>query len=93
MNKLFYHESSAECPFQRAQPLLSAPRARDLPHLDAAEPVAHVGEGILGGDVVHQHHPVRLPEKLLGHAAVPAGILGGSPGWSKEVLPSSGLKS
>lgn len=55
-------------------------RARYLPHLDAAEPVAHVGEGELGGDVVHQHHPVRLPEKLLGHAAVPAGMWDGSVG-------------
>ena len=61
-------------------------------HLDAAQPVPHVWEGILRRDIVHQHDSVCLPEELLGDAVVPAYIFKWSLIRSKEVSPRSDLK-
>lgn len=41
-------------------------------HLETVQPVAHVDEALLGGDVVHEHHAVRLAQQLPSHAVVPA---------------------
>lgn len=39
--------------------------------LDIDEPRLHGIEALRHGDVVHQHHAVRLAKELLGDAAVP----------------------
>lgn len=63
-------------------------------HLDAAEPVAYISEGVLRCDVVHQHHPVCLPEELLGDAVIPAGSAKHhQEGGREEGLPTTNLKS
>lgn len=41
-------------------------------YLETVQPVAHMGEALLGGDVIHEHHPVSLVEQLPCHAMVPA---------------------
>lgn len=74
-------------------PLDSTNRANPNSHLQVAtmaaypetvQPVAHVGEALLGGDVVHEYHSVSLAEQLPRHAVVPAqtvcvrlGLVGG----------------
>lgn len=42
---------------------------------ETVQPVAHVGEALPGGDVVHEHHSVGLAQKLPSHAVVPAGTV------------------
>lgn len=41
-------------------------------HLQTVQPVTHVGEALLGGDVIHEHHPLRLAKQLSCEAVVPA---------------------
>lgn len=41
-------------------------------YLETVQPVAHVGEALLGGDVVHEDHAVGFAEQLPSHAVVPA---------------------
>lgn len=40
-------------------------------HLQTVQPVTHVGEALLGGDVIHEHHPLRLAKQLPREAVVP----------------------
>lgn len=41
-------------------------------HLQTVKPVPHVGEALLRGDVIHEHHPLRLSKQLSCEAVVPA---------------------
>lgn len=41
-------------------------------HLQTVQPVTHVGEALLGGDVIHEHHPLGLAKQLPREAVVPA---------------------
>lgn len=52
--------------------LLRKLRASQQTHLQTVEPVTHVGEALLGGDVIHEHYPLRLAKQLSREAVVPA---------------------
>ena len=53
-----------------------APPEGEEPHLHVVQPGFDGLEALLHRDVVHDHHAVRLPEELLGDAAVPAAATG-----------------
>ena len=54
--------------FQNLRPACSPEQT----HLQTVEPVTHVGEALLGGDVIHEHHPLCLAKQLSCEAVVPA---------------------